>query len=79
MSCRIMFISTCAVKIRILSFFVLCLHAAKESWVSLNVEIDSVLFVFSPLFLASKQHDGNEVLLDNSKIISWLKLSFLNS
>jgi len=55
------------------------LHAAKESWVSLNVEIDFVLFVFFPLFLASKQHDGNEVLLDNSKIISWLKLSFLNS
>jgi hypothetical protein len=55
------------------------LHVAKESWVSLNVEIDSVLFVFFPLFLASKQQDGNEVLLDNSKIISWLKLSFLNS
>ena len=68
MSCRIMFISTCAVKIRILSFFFLCLHAAKESWVSLNVEIDSVLFVFFPLFLASKQHDGNEVLLDNSNM-----------
>ena len=29
------------------SFF-LCLHAAKESWVSLNVEIDYVLFVFFP-------------------------------
>jgi len=69
MSCRITFISTCAVKVRILSFlFFLCLHAAKESWVSLNVEIDSVLFVFFPLFLASKQHDGNEVLLDNSNM-----------
>jgi len=56
-----------------------CLHAAKESWVTLNVEIDYVLFVFFPLFLASKQHDDNEVLLDNSNIISWLKLSFLNS
>jgi hypothetical protein len=55
-----------------------CLHAAKESWVTLNVEIDYVLFVFFPLFLASKQHDDNEVLLDNSNIISWLKLSFLN-
>jgi hypothetical protein len=55
------------------------LRATKESWVSLNVEMDSVLFVFFPLFLASKQYDGNKVLLDNSKIISWLKLSFLNS
>jgi len=55
------------------------LHATKESWVSLNVEMDSVLFVFFALFLASKQYDGNKVLLDNSKIISWLKLSFLNS
>jgi hypothetical protein len=56
-----------------------CLHAAKENWVTLNVEIDSVLFVFFLMFLASKQHDDNEVLLDNSNIISWLKLSFLNS
>jgi len=56
-----------------------CLHAAKESWVTLNVEIDFVLFVFFPLFLASKQHNDNEVLLDNSNIMSWLKLSFLNS
>jgi hypothetical protein len=56
-----------------------CLHAAKESWVTLNIEIDYVLFVFFPLFLASKQHDDIEVLLDNSNIISWLKLSFLNS
>jgi hypothetical protein len=56
-----------------------CLHAAKESWVTLNVEIDSILFVFFPFFLASKQHDDNEVLLDNSNIISWLKLSILNS
>jgi hypothetical protein len=56
-----------------------CLYAAKESWVTLNVEIDYVLFVFSPFFLASKQHDDIEVLLDNSNIISWLKLSFLNS
>jgi len=79
MSCRITFISTCAIKIRILSFLFLCLHATKESWVSLNVEMDSVLFVFFALFLASKQYDGNKVLLDNSKIISWLKLSFLNS
>jgi hypothetical protein len=55
-----------------------CLHAAKENWVTLNVEIDSVLFVFFLMFLASKQHDDNEVLLDNSNIISWLKLSFLN-
>jgi len=57
----------------------MCLHAAKESWVTLNVEIDFVLFVFFPLFLASKHHNDNEVLLDNSNIISWLKLSFLNS
>jgi hypothetical protein len=55
-----------------------CLHAAKKSWVTLNVEIDYVMFVFFPLFLASKQHDDNEVLLDNSNIISWLKLSFMN-
>jgi len=56
-----------------------CLHAAKESWVTLNIEINYVLFVFFPFFLASKQHDDIEVLLDNSNIISWLKLSFLNS
>jgi hypothetical protein len=69
MSCKITLISTFDVN-QNFDFAFVCLNAAKESCVTLNVEINSWLFVFfSSVFLASKQHDDNDVLLDNSNNI----------